>query len=83
MLWLLEWVAFLWAWSVWVTVPAVFVFGAVTYVRWQEAGEPGENFAKGYWYTDRNPLHRTWWPLIYLLAYMATVPLLVIAGLLE
>lgn len=52
---------------------AFLIYLLVTYLKWKSSTDPDEFFAKEYWYTDKNPLHRTWWPLIVILIYMVLV----------
>lgn len=49
------------------------IYFFVIYIRWSMSAEPGESFSKDYWYTERNPLYRTWWPTVVILGYMALV----------
>lgn len=49
---------------------AFLLYVLITYVRWKQAAEPERSFARDYWYTDKNPLNRTWWPFLAVLFYI-------------
>lgn len=60
-------------------LPLGFLFYVLyVYTRWKSGSDPGERFATAYWYTEKNPLHRAWWPVAAVLVYFLVV---VLAGL--
>jgi hypothetical protein len=55
-------------------VPNVFLaYGLFVYIKWRSGSPPSSSFAKDYWYTEKNPLHRSWWPTLAILIYMCGV----------
>ena len=57
-------------------LPLAFLLHVLwAYLRWKSHADPGETFATGYWYTEKNPFHRSWWPIFAIVIYMAIVAL--------
>lgn len=52
---------------------AFLLYVLIIYVQWKNSPEPDQSFARDYWYTHKNPLSRTWWPTVAVLAYLAAV----------
>lgn len=62
---------------------AGLLYTLFVYLKWRKTAEHGSSFARDYWYTEKNPLHRTWWPLIAILTYLVLVLIFGVTGWLD
>jgi|AVFP01.1.fsa_nt_gi heme/copper-type cytochrome/quinol oxidase subunit 2 len=65
-----------------VLAPITFVlYCFIMYFIWRSREESiGKSFARHYWYTNANPLHRSWWTLFFVIFYFV---LIFVAALVE
>lgn len=59
---------------------AFLLYFFYVYIRWKYGSKPDDRFSTDYWYTKKNPLHRTWWPIVTILIYFLIVMLIGILG---
>lgn len=60
-------------------LPIIFlIFIFLIFINWKVRSGPNENFAKDYWYTNKNPLQKTWWPAVIIVFYFLIV---IVAGI--
>ncbi len=52
---------------------AGLLYVLVVYLRWKANADPDASFARDYWYTNDNPLHRTWWPFVAIVTYLLLI----------
>lgn len=52
---------------------AFLIYTLWTYIRWKSKAETGAKFATDYWYTNKNPLHRTWWPVLAIIGFLVAL----------
>lgn len=67
--------------SVFMAIPVVFlVYALFSFIKWRSNSPHDSSFAKDYWYTQKNPLYRSWWPVLAILVYFLGVLIFGVRG---